>query len=383
MVAITLPDGSKRDYPGAVTGAEVAADIGPGLAKSALAITIDGDIKDLATEITADAAVEIVTRGHEESLELLRHDCAHVMAEAVQEIYPDTQVTFGPAIENGFYYDFARADPFTPEDLDVIEARMHEIVKRDETITREIWNRDTAISFFEKNGEKYKAEHIASLPEDAEISIYRQGDWLDLCLGPHLPSTGKLGHGFKLMKVSGAYWRGDARNEQLQRIYGTCWETEKRLKAYLVQLEEAEKRDHRRLGREMELFHQQEEAVGSVFWHPKGWVLYRAIEDYLRRRLDAAGYLEIKTPQLIDRALWEASGHWEKFQEHMFIAESEHRTLAVKPMNCPAHVQIFKQGIKRSLVMGDATYEFTFEETGSYDYFCMVHPWMTGSVTVN
>ena len=346
MVAITLPDGSKRDYPGAVTGAEVAADIGPGLAKSALAITVDGDIKDLATEITADAAVEIVTRGHEESLELLRHDCAHVMAEAVQEIYPDTQVTFGPAIENGFYYDFARADPFTPEDLDVIEARMHEIVKRDETITREIWNRDTAISFFEKNGEKYKAEHIASLPEDAEISIYRQGDWLDLCLGPHLPSTGKLGHGFKLMKVSGAYWRGDARNEQLQRVYGTCWETEKQLKAYLVQLEEAEKRDHRRLGREMELFHQQEEAVGSVFWHPKGWVLYRAIEDYLRRRLDAAGYLEIKTPQLIDRALWEASGHWEKFQEHMFIAESEHRTLAVKPMNCPAHVQIFKQGIK-------------------------------------
>ena len=346
MVAITLPDGSKRDYPGAVTGAEVAADIGPGLAKSALAITVDGDIKDLATEITADAAVEIVTRGHEECLELLRHDCAHVMAEAVQEIYPDTQVTFGPAIENGFYYDFARADPFTPEDLDVIEARMHEIVKRDETITREIWNRDTAISFFEKNGEKYKAEHIASLPEDAEISIYRQGDWLDLCLGPHLPSTGKLGHGFKLMKVSGAYWRGDARNEQLQRVYGTCWETEKQLKAYLVQLEEAEKRDHRRLGREMELFHQQEEAVGSVFWHPKGWVLYRAIEDYLRRRLDAAGYLEIKTPQLIDRALWEASGHWEKFQEHMFIAESEHRTLAVKPMNCPAHVQIFKQGIK-------------------------------------
>ncbi len=346
MVAITLPDGSKRDYPGAVTGAEVAADIGPGLAKSALAITVDGDIKDLATEITADAAVEIVTRGHEESLELLRHDCAHVMAEAVQEIYPDTQVTFGPAIENGFYYDFARADPFTPEDLDVIEARMHEIVKRDETITREVWGREAAIDHFEKIGEKYKAEHIATLPADAEISIYRQGDWLDLCLGPHLPSTGKLGHGFKLMKVSGAYWRGDARNEQLQRIYGTCWETEKQLKAYLVQLEEAEKRDHRRLGREMKLFHQQEEAVGSVFWHPKGWVLYRAIEDYLRRRLDAAGYLEIKTPQLIDRALWEASGHWEKFQEHMFIAESENRTLAVKPMNCPAHVQIFKQGIK-------------------------------------
>ena len=346
MVAITLPDGSRRDYPGAVTGAELAADIGPGLAKSALAITVDGAVTDLASEITTDAAVEIVTRGHGESLELLRHDCAHVLAEAVQELYSDTQVTFGPAIENGFYYDFARAEPFTPEDLEAIQARMHEIVKRDEPIMREIWDRDEAIAYFEKIGEVYKAEHIATLPKDVEISIYRQGNWLDLCTGPHLPSTGKLGHGFKLMKVSGAYWRGDARNEQLQRVYGTCWETEKQLKAYLVQLEEAEKRDHRRLGREMSLFHQQEEATGSVFWHPKGWVLYRAIEDYLRRRLDAAGYQEIKTPQLIDRALWEASGHWEKFQEHMFIAESEDRTLAVKPMNCPAHVQIFKQGIK-------------------------------------
>ncbi|HMB75975.1 MAG TPA: threonine--tRNA ligase, partial [Kiloniellaceae bacterium] len=244
------------------------------------------------------------------------------------------------------YYDFARDEPFTPDDLAVIEKRMHEIVDRNEEIIREVWDRDAAIRHFAEIGEKYKAEHIETLARDAEISIYRQGDWLDLCVGPHLPSTGKLGHAFKLMKVSGAYWRGDARNEQLQRVYGTCWETEKQLKAYLVQLEEAEKRDHRRLGREMSLFHQQEEAAGSVFWHPKGWVLYRCIEDYVRRRLGVAGYEEVKTPQLIDRSLWEASGHWEKFQEHMFIAESEDRTLAVKPMNCPAHVQIFKQGIK-------------------------------------
>jgi len=346
MVAITLPDGSKRDYPGPVTGAELAADIGPGLAKSALAVVVDGELKDLARAIESDAAVEIVTKGHAASLELLRHDCAHVLAEAVQELYSDTQVTFGPAIENGFYYDFARAEPFTPDDLAAIEARMHEIVERDEPIMREVWDRQAAIAFFEKIGEVYKAEHIGTLPEDVDISIYRQGNWLDLCVGPHLPSTGKLGHAFKLMKVSGAYWRGDARNEQLQRVYGTCWETEKQLKAYLVQLEEAEKRDHRRLGREMSLFHQQEEAAGSVFWHPKGWVLYRCIEDYVRRRLGVAGYEEVKTPQLIDRSLWEASGHWEKFQEHMFIAESEDRTLAVKPMNCPAHVQIFKQGIK-------------------------------------
>jgi threonyl-tRNA synthetase len=346
MVAITLPDGSKRDYPGSVTGAELAADIGPGLAKSALAIVVDGEIMDLASDILGDAAVEIVTKGHEESLQLLRHDCAHVLAEAVQELYSDTQVTFGPAIENGFYYDFARAEPFTPDDLAAIEARMHEIVERDEPIMREVWDRQEAIAYFEKIGEAYKAEHIATLPDEVDISIYRQGNWLDLCVGPHLPSTGKLGHAFKLMKVSGAYWRGDARNEQLQRIYGTCWETDKQLKAYLVQLEEAEKRDHRRLGREMSLFHQQEEATGSVFWHPKGWVLYRCIEDYMRRRLGVAGYEEVKTPQLIDRSLWEESGHWEKFQEHMFIAESEDRTLAVKPMNCPAHVQIFKQGIK-------------------------------------
>ncbi len=345
MVAITLPDGSTRDYAGQVTGAQVAADIGPGLAKSALAVKVNGAVWDLSRDIEEDAAIEIVTKGHPDALELLRHDCAHVLAEAVQELYPGTQITFGPAIENGFYYDFARDEPFTPEDFARIEERMREIVKRDETITREIWNRAEAILHFKRAGEKYKAEHIETLPEDVEISIYRQGDWLDLCTGPHLPSTGKLGRAFKLMKVSGAYWRGDARNAQLQRIYGTCWEDEKQLKAYLRLLEEAEKRDHRRLGREMDLFHLQEEATGSVFWHPKGWTLYRTVERYMRRRLDAAGYVEVKTPQLIDRSLWEASGHWEKFREHMFIAESEDRILAVKPMNCPGHVQIFKQGL--------------------------------------
>ena len=343
---MTLPDGAQRVFDRPVTGLDVAASIGPRLAKDALAIKVNGTVKDLALAIEEDGAVEIVTRGHPDALELLRHDCAHVLAEAAQELYPDTQVTFGPAIENGFYYDFARKDPFTPEDLEKIEARMREIVARDETIMREIWDREDAIRLFLDKGEKYKAEHIETLPADEEISIYRQGDWLDLCTGPHLPSTGKLGTAFKLTKVSGAYWRGDARNEQLQRVYGTCWETEKQLKAYLRMLEEAEKRDHRRLGREMDLFHIQEEAVGSVFWHPKGWALYRTAETYMRRRLDAAGYVEVKTPQLIDRALWEASGHWDKFREHMFIAESEDRVLAVKPMNCPGHVQIFRQGLK-------------------------------------
>jgi threonyl-tRNA synthetase len=346
MVAITLPDGSVRAFEGPVTGAQIAGAIGPRLAKDALALRLNGAVLDLATEVDRDSAIEIVARGHTDALELLRHDCAHVMAEAVQELYPGTQVTFGPAIEDGFFYDFARDEPFTPDDLEVIEARMHQIVERDEAIVREVWDRAEAIRWFADKGEKYKAEHIESLPDDAVITIYRQGDWLDLCIGPHLPSTGKLGHAFKLTKVSGAYWRGDSRNEQLQRVYGTCWETEKQLKGYLHRLAEAERRDHRRLGREMDLFHLQEEAVGSVFWHPKGWTLWRTVEDYLRRRLDGAGYQEVKTPQMIDRSLWEASGHWEKFRELMFIAESEGRVLAVKPMNCPAHVQIFKQGLK-------------------------------------
>ena len=346
MVAITLPDGSVREFDRPVTGFDVATAIGPRLAEDALAVKVDRNLKDLSTTIDTDAAVEIVTRGHADAMALLRHDCAHVMAEAVQELYPATQVTFGPATETGFYYDFARDEPFTPDDLEKIEARMREIVERDEAITRQIWDREEAIRHFEELGEKYKAEHITTLPPDEAISIYRQGDWLDLCIGPHLPSTGKLGTAFKLLKVSGAYWRGDARNEQLQRITGTCWESDKQLKAYLHMLEEAEKRDHRRLGREMGLFHQQEEAAGSVFWHPKGWTLYRTVQRYMRARLEAAGYVEVNTPQLIDRSLWEASGHWEKFRDLMFTAKTEdERVLAIKPMNCPGHVQIFKQGI--------------------------------------
>ncbi len=345
-VKITLPDGSARSYQRPATGRTVAESIGPRLAKDALVVKVNGALWDLDRELESDAALEIVTRSHPDALEVLRHDCAHVLAQAAQELYPETQITFGPATDEGFYYDFARKEPFTPEDLERIEERMHEIVERDIPIKREVWDRAAAIAHFNEIGEKYKAEHIATLAEDAVITIYRQGDWLDLCLGPHLASTKQLGHAFKLLRLSGAYWRGDAKNEQLQRVYGTCWESEKQLKAYLLRLEEAAKRDHRRVGREMDLFHQQEEAVGSVFWHPKGWTLYRTVERYMSSRLEAAGYQEVKTPQLIDRALWEASGHWEKFREHMFIAESEDRTLAVKPMNCPGHVQIFRQGVK-------------------------------------
>ncbi len=347
MIAIRLPDGSERSFPAPVTGAEVARAIGPGLAKAALAIKVDGKLLDLSATIERDASLEVVTRTHADALELIRHDAAHVMAEAVQELYPGTQVTFGPAIEDGFYYDFARNEPFTPDDLVVIEKRMHEIVDRDEAIAREVWDRDEAIRFFRDKGEQFKAEHIESLPAEEPISIYRQGQWLDLCLGPHLPSTAKLGHAFKLMKLAGAYWRGDARNQQLQRIYGTAWASEDQIKAYLHRLEEAERRDHRRLGREMNLFHLQEEAAGSVFWHPKGWTLYRTLEGWLRRRLANAGYVEVKTPQLVDRSLWEASGHWEKFRDAMFTAEAdENKVLALKPMNCPCHVQIFRQGLK-------------------------------------
>ena len=346
-VTVTLPDGSTRSYDAPVSGTEIAASIGPGLAKAALAIRLDGVLRDLATIVDRDAKVEIVTAKDADALELLRHDAAHVMAEAVKELWPDVQVTIGPAIEDGFYYDFSRAEPFTPEDLEKIEARMHDIVDRDEAIERQVWDRQDAVNFFSAAGEHYKAEIIRDLPAEEPISVYRQGDFLDLCTGPHLPSTKKLGHAFKLMKLAGAYWRGDSKNEQLQRIYGTAWADEKQLKAYLHRLEEAEKRDHRRLGREMGLFHLQEEAAGSVFWHPKGWTLYRLCEDYMRRRLDDGGYTEVKTPQLVDRALWEASGHWDKFREHMFTAASdEERILALKPMNCPCHVQIFKQGIK-------------------------------------
>ena len=345
MVAITLPDGSVRQFDGPVTGLDVAADIGPGLAKAALAVRIDGEMKDLATTIETDANLAIVTSKDEDALDLLRHDCAHVLAEAVQELYPGTQVTIGPTIENGFYYDFARDEPFSSDDLEKMEAKMHEIVDRDSPFVREVWSRHDAIRHFLEIGEKYKAQIIEDLPEGEDIGIYRQGEWLDLCRGPHLPSTGRVGHAFKLMKLAGAYWRGDHRNEMLQRIYGTCWFNEKDLNAHLHMLEEAEKRDHRRLGREMDLFHIQEEAPGSAFWHPKGWTLYRICQDYMRGRLDDAGYVEVNTPQLVDRALWEASGHWEKFRENMFISESEDKLLAIKPMNCPCHVQIFKQGI--------------------------------------
>ncbi|MEX2201702.1 MAG: threonine--tRNA ligase [Dongiaceae bacterium] len=354
MVTITLPDGSERRFDGPVSGADVARAIGPGLAKAALAIRVDGELRDLSRPIEQDAKIEIVTREHPDALELLRHDCAHVLAEAVQELYPGTQITFGPATETGLYYDFVREEPFTPDDFPKIEAKMAEIVDRDEKIERAIWDRDEAIRFFNSIGEKYKAEHIATIPKDEPISIYTQGNWTDLCTGPHLPSTGKLGKAFKLTKLSGAYWRGDAKNQQLQRIYATCWANEKQLADYLHILEEAEKRDHRRLGREMDLFHQQEEAAGMVFWHPKGWTLYRTLERYMRARLDAAGYVEVKTPQLVDRKLWEASGHWEKFRENMYIAENEEglreyaadpkqRIFALKPMNCPCHVQIYNQ----------------------------------------
>ncbi|MCB4820735.1 threonine--tRNA ligase [Roseicella aerolata] len=351
MPAITLPDGSVRQFDAPVTGTEIAAAIGPGLAKAALAMQVDGATKDLATPIAADAAVRFITRKDPEALELIRHDAAHVLAEAVQALFPGTQVTIGPAIENGFYYDFARNEPFTPEDFAAIEAKMREIVARNSRFVRSVMPRDEAIAFFEARGESYKAELIRDLPATEEISLYSQGDWIDLCRGPHMRGTGDVGSAFKLMKVAGAYWRGDHRNAMLSRIYGTAWRDQKELDAYLHQLEEAEKRDHRKIGKEMGLFHLQEEATGSIFWHPKGWKLYRVLEDYMRRRLDATAYQEVRTPQLLDRKLWEASGHWEKFREAMFIARVEDedekdRVLALKPMNCPCHVQIFNQGLR-------------------------------------
>src|SRR3954447_25384402 len=346
-VAITLPDGRSREFPGPVSGADIAAAIGPGLAKAAIAVRIDGKARDLATVINHNAAVSIITPNTPEGVEILRHDAAHVMAEAVKELYPEAQVTFGPATETGFYYDFARAEPFTPEDLARIEERMREIVRRDEPIAREVWDRDKAVAFFDGIGERYKAEYIGEIAAQEEISLYRQGKFVDLCVGPHLPSTGRLGQAFKLMNVAGAYWRGDPKNPQLQRVYGTAWPSQKELDQYLFRLEEAERRDHRKLGRELDLFHMQEEAVGSVFWHPKGWKLFRIIEDYMRRRLDAAGYQEVKGPQLLDRSLWEATGHWENFRENMFIAESrDERVLAVKPMNCPGHVLIYRNRLR-------------------------------------
>jgi threonyl-tRNA synthetase len=346
-IAVTLPDGKRLEFSGPVTGGDIARVIGPGLAKAAIAVQVDGRARDLATVVDRDCALAIITRDSAEGREILRHDAAHVMAEAVKELYPEAQVTFGPATETGFYYDFARNEPFTPEDLAKIEERMREIVRRDEKVSREIWERDAAVVFFQDIGETYKAEYICEIPEGEEISLYRQGDFVDLCVGPHLPSTGYLGQAFKLMNVAGAYWRGDPKKAQLQRIYGTAWANQKELEQYLFQLEEAERRDHRRLGRELDLFHLGDEAVGSVFWHPKGWRLFRIIENYMRNRLDAAGYQEVRGPQLLDRSLWEATGHWENFRENMFIAESrDDRVLAVKPMNCPGHVLIFRNRLR-------------------------------------
>ena len=346
-MTVRLPDGSERRLGAGATGMDVAASIGPGLARAAWAVRVDGALRDLGREIHDGASVEVVTAASPEALDLLRHDAAHVLAQAAKELYPDIQVTIGPVIEDGFYYDFARDEPFTPDDLEKMERRMVEIVERDEPIAREVWERDAAAAFFEEAGENYKAEIVRDLPPDEIVTLYRQGDWIDLCRGPHLPSTGKLPLAFRLTRLAGAYWRGDSRNAMLQRVYGTAWPDRKQLRAYLTRLEEAEKRDHRRLGREMDLFHFQDDAVGSAFWHPGGWRLYRTVQDYMRRRLQAEGYEEVNTPQMVDRSLWEASGHWDKFRENMFTVRTEdERVWAMKPMNCPCHVQIFRSGVK-------------------------------------
>ncbi len=347
MPIITLPDGSKREFDKTITGEELAASIGTGLAKAALCVRVNGELRDIYLPIEHDANVQIITAKDADGLELIRHDTAHILAEAVKELFPETQVTIGPAIDNGFYYDFSRPTPFSINDLEAIEKRMKEIVARSEPIRREEWNRDDAVKFFKSIGEDYKAEIIGAIPAEQKISLYRQGNFIDLCRGPHAANTAKIGTGFKLLKVAGAYWRGNSNNEMLQRIYGTAWATDKDLKAYLTMLEEAEKRDHRKLGKELELFHIEEHTPGMVFWHDKGWTVYRTIENYIRNKIRGNGYIEVKTPILVDRSLWEASGHWEKFHENMFISNSdEERTMAVKPMNCPCHVQIFRQGLK-------------------------------------
>ena len=345
MIAITLPDGSRREYPGPVTVAEVAASIGPGLAKSALAGKVDGKVVDLSHRIEADAPLAILTDKSPEGLEVLRHSTAHLLAYAVKELYPDAQVTIGPVIENGFFYDFSYKRPFTPEDLAAIEQRMTELAKKDEPVLRRVLPRDEAVTYFKSIGELYKAEIIASIPANEDVSLYREGAFEDLCRGPHVPSTGKLKH-FKLMKVAGAYWRGDHRNEMLQRIYGTAWATKEELQQYLHMLEEAEKRDHRRLGKELDLFHMDEAAPGLVFWHPKGWTIWQQVEQYMRAVYRDNGYQEVKGPQILDKSLWEKTGHWQNYRENMFTTESEKRDYALKPMNCPGHVLIFKQGIK-------------------------------------
>ena len=347
MPKITLADGSVRTYKNSISPRSLANEISQNLGKVAVAAKVNGELWDLEREINHNSEVMILTKNNEETLEIIRHDCAHILAEAVLEIFPETQITIGPTIENGFYYDFYRDKTFSQDDLETIENRMHEIVDRDETISRQVWDRNDAIDFYKKNKEPFKIELVEAIPENEVVTFYKQGNFIDLCRGPHLPSTGKTGHSFKLMSVAGAYWRGDSNNVMLQRIYGTAWLKEKDLKSYLTMIEEAEKRDHRKLGRTQELFHIQEEAAGSIFWHPNGWTLYREIESYIRRRLSSCDYQEIKTPQLIDRSLWEKSGHWEKFGEHMFTTNiDETQVLSLKPMNCPGHVQIFNQGLK-------------------------------------
>ena len=346
MITITLPNKDKKQYKKPVTSAEIANDISEKLASDALVSLVNGELWDLDRPIEIDSTISILTKKNKETLDVIRHDAAHIMAEAVLELFPETQVTIGPSIENGFYYDFYREKKFTLSDLEVIEKRMHEIVDRDEIISREVWSRENSINYFKKNNEKFKLELVKAIPEDETVTFYRQGNFLDLCRGPHTTSTKKLGHSFKLTKLAGSYWRGDSKNQVLQRIYGTAFFNDKDLKDYLFMIEEAEKRDHRKLGKELNLFHLQEEAVGSVFWHKKGWSIYLEIESYMRRRLNET-YEEVKTPQVIDRSLWEKSGHWDKFQEHMFMAKGDdEKVLALKPMNCPGHVQIYKQGLK-------------------------------------
>ena len=347
MPIITLPDGNNLTFPDKVTGLDVAEKISKSLAKQAMVISIDGDLKDLDFLIEKDCSIKIFTSKNPEGLETIRHDTAHILAMAVQELFPGTQVTIGPVIENGFYYDFARKEPFTEDDLEKIENKMKEIVDRNEITKREVWDRNKAITHFKEKGEIYKAELIEAIPENEDVSIYFHGDWHDLCRGPHLSSTGKIGKFFKLTKVSGAYWRGDSKNEMLQRIYGTSWATQKDLDEYLKRIEEAEKRDHRKLGKEMDLFHFREESPGSVFWHEKGWALFQKLINYMRSRQDAAGYKEVNTPEILDRQLWEKSGHWEKYGENMYTSETpDEKVFAIKPMNCPGHIQVFNQGLK-------------------------------------
>ena len=346
-ITLTFPDGAKRKFPKGITGKELAETISKSLAKKAVAMSVNGRLADLVDPIETDAEVKILTRNDPEALELIRHDAAHVLAEAVQELFPGTQVTIGPVIENGFYYDFYREEPFHPEDLLKIEARMREIIKRNKPFEKEVWSREKAKAYFREKGEEFKVELVDAIPENEEVKIYRQGEWLDLCRGPHMTSTGQIGNAFKLQKIAGSYWRGDSSKAQLQRIYGTAWANEEDLQAYLKQLEEAEKRDHRRLGREMDLFHFQEEGPGVVFWHPKGWTLFKTLENYMRRRQSAVGYREVNTPQILDKSLWETSGHWETFREHMFTTTTEDgREFAIKPMNCPGHIQIYKHGLR-------------------------------------